>query len=798
MKPKRSTRNILIQGAIILISYTVMLNSFLAFMALPLAIAMAVVMVLANVGTNLLANAIQETLPLRGPKTATTAPALPSSEARLRLIESMRANALLTYQLGEEEDSSNERAARIDLSLRTAPWAVHHPSEVSRDHLPDRARDLAVGTSISEVFARTKGGLLILGEPGSGKTTLMLELAREGLNRAEQDPSTPVPVVFLAASWVRRPSRLNTGLNSWLIAELRRLYEISREEAEAWIESEKLLVMLDGLDEVASAQRPAFFEALRKYRQEYIATGLVVCSRTAEYRSLIEAPPARVQPLKSNAAQVPHQRLKASKPKRLPSEPLHLRHAIAVQRLVLAQVTSYLEKWGPVPLAVWKAIEGNSKRHDLLYTPLILNILVATYYNESLAHIEKVGMPRTIRQLWDAYVEKMLHPEIDAVAATTMPIQEMRAWLAWLARQLVGHNQTVFYIEHLQPDWLSTSDRWLDKVRVRLVVGLGGGPIAGLAGATAVTLIVWLVVVTLRMLRTGSLVFLWQNFVFGALVGLVFGALVSMSTKEPQAVSDCIKPTEIVIPSLAGLWRGIYKYMVLGLRIGGILLAAMLGVSVCGFLLTRSSPEGDLIYLIGGVVLTVLVCLIAGLGIGGVYWLFNGRLVEGLSTHVLADDKRERPNQGIWQSARNGLIFALVGGLGPGVVIWLIGILSSAPNDPTSAYYTLVYVLVATLFAGLYFGLSHGWAACIQHLTLRLLLWRTGVLPLNLVRFLNYGTARIVLRRVGGGYMFIHQLLLEYFAASEAPGLSTYPIARTNLGLRKWKAYKVPLHDIPG
>ena len=40
-------------------------------------------------------------------------------------------------------------------------------------------------------------------------------------------------------------------------------------------------------------------------------------------------------------------------------------------------------------------------------------------------------------------------------------------------------------------------------------------------------------------------------------------------------------------------------------------------------------------------------------------------------------------------------------------------------------------------------------------------------MPLNYVRFLEYATERIFLRRVGGGYIFIHRLVQEHFAANE-------------------------------
>ena len=40
-----------------------------------------------------------------------------------------------------------------------------------------------------------------------------------------------------------------------------------------------------------------------------------------------------------------------------------------------------------------------------------------------------------------------------------------------------------------------------------------------------------------------------------------------------------------------------------------------------------------------------------------------------------------------------------------------------------------------------------------------------GSIPGNYVRFLDYAAERILLRKVGGGYTFIHRMLLDYFAA---------------------------------
>jgi hypothetical protein len=44
---------------------------------------------------------------------------------------------------------------------------------------------------------------------------------------------------------------------------------------------------------------------------------------------------------------------------------------------------------------------------------------------------------------------------------------------------------------------------------------------------------------------------------------------------------------------------------------------------------------------------------------------------------------------------------------------------------------------------------------------------RNGDIPWNYVGFLDYAADRIFLRKVDGGYIFIHRMLMEYFAALE-------------------------------
>jgi hypothetical protein len=112
-----------------------------------------------------------------------------------------------------------------------------------------------------------------------------------------------------------------------------------------------------------------------------------------------------------------------------------------------------------------------------------------------------------------------------------------------------------------------------------------------------------------------------------------------------------------------------------------------------------------------------------------------------------------KPNQEIWKSARNSIVVIAIS-----MLFVLLFIPFSRPG-----------IILAGTF-GLAGALGFGGLACIQHVVLRFLLWRSGQMPWNLPRFLDYAAERILLRKVGGGYMFVHRLLLEYFVEAGDEG----------------------------
>ncbi len=265
--------------------------------------------------------------------------------------------------------------ALVQVELAPHLGAVRSPQLLQDEGFALPGQILAPGTSILTVFDACAQELLILGEPGAGKTILLLELVRALLTRARQDESERLPVVFRLASWAtKRPP-----LADWLLDELASpQYDVPRKVGKAWIASGQVLPLLDGLDEVPREHRAACVAAINAFRDEYGLIPLAVCSRAANYEVL----PVR----------------------------LRLRGAVLVQPLTLAQIDTALVQGGEPLAGVRAAVQENAALRELLRTPLMLDILVQAYRNLPVAPLPTLeGPPTWHEHLLAAYVERMVN-----------------------------------------------------------------------------------------------------------------------------------------------------------------------------------------------------------------------------------------------------------------------------------------------------------------------------------------------------------------------------------------------------
>ena len=149
-------------------------------------------------------------------------------------------------------------------------------------------------------------------------------------------------------------------------------------------------------------------------------------------------------------------------------------------------------------------------------------------------------------------------------------------------------------------------------------------------------------------------------------------------------------------------------------------------------------------------------------------------IFQGISSNKLSDHHRRVPNEGMKRSFFHGNVsftLGLVIFAGFAIITSLLSSTSvpAALANQSSLQSSLSRGLMnALLFGpggGLLLALSLGWLASWQHTVLRLILCITNVLPLKLSPFLSDATNSMLLRRVDGGYIFMHRTLLEYFAS---------------------------------
>ncbi|MFI5960157.1 NACHT domain-containing protein [Cryptosporangium sp. NPDC051539] len=160
-------------------------------------------------------------------------------------------------------------------NLRTdgANEPVNADGVVDGDH-PDALDDLLDDP-------RIRGRVVVLGEPGSGKTALLLRLARVGRIR----PQGRVPVLLRLSSW----DPAGQSFDDWVASRLLADYCVA-----APVPVDRILPLLDGLDEMPAARRG---DAVRAISARLPSTApLVVTARTTEYLDALEAAGETVLP----------------------------------------------------------------------------------------------------------------------------------------------------------------------------------------------------------------------------------------------------------------------------------------------------------------------------------------------------------------------------------------------------------------------------------------------------------------------------------------------------------------------
>lgn len=597
------------------------------------------------------------------------------------------------------------------------------------------------GGDLADVLERVPTGrLVVLGEPGAGKTMLMVRLVLDLL--ARRVAGGPVPVLVSLASWDPRLQ----SLYGWLRARLATDHPTLAAprvrgrvaSIQTLLEAGLILPILDGLDEVPDAIRgPAITrirDALRPGQR------VVVTCRTQQYRDIMMTPGGRPT-------------LRAA--------------AIELRPLDADTISRYLvDDAGDLDAAGrWKpvlAVLGTAKPAALaLAKPLMLGLARAIYHprpGEFAGELRDPGElcgpdladPAAVQaHLCDAFIPAAYRSPDPTRELPRWPVARAERWLSFLAAHLEYTVKT--------PDlaWWQLS-RSVSRLAGGLATGCGSFLLFGLAG--------WI--------AGGRYYGIWYGLAYGVAFGIAGGLSYGLGSRLPLTRAE-FRLRGSPLAFLTRFAVGFMPCTFLALFIGAhaeILAGLALGLALAahGWLTTPAvvkaipSPPTTLAQDRSGTLGFAFAMTLALGGAGALQVAGPGNAgpngyagIAGATVFcAVAGAFFGRPGYG------------RIGAVTYGAAGAVVGLLATAWNPPVSG-------LGSGLAFGLTFGLGAGSATTVPRawgsfVICRVFLALRGDLPWRLMSFLDDAHRRGVLRQAGAVYQFRHIELQQRLAARPA------------------------------
>jgi GTPase SAR1 family protein len=626
---------------------------------------------------------------------------------------------------------------------RTSRAVADHRERIIPDDASDDFSELTgQWDEVAEFFSTLPSRrLVVLGDSGTGKTGLAIQLLLSLLQRRR--PGEPVPVLLPISNW--DPATLSVA--DWLAAELTVTYpalgipvtdRLTR--AAALLRDGLLVPILDGFDEMPEQVRP---RALRRLN-EGLGTKqpLVLTSRGEQYQKAVHDPGGRVL---SFAAVVELHPLRGNEVSR------YLRLATAPQRL---------DKWKPVSARLADQPDGPLAR--ALSTPLMA-WLVRSAYAEGTANpvqlleftdqhdIENHLIEQFIPTVYDPDWAEDCGPEPTATRRPLQPtpqIEKAQQWLAFLAGNLRHTGTTELAWWRLERSAPRSVMAFLGGAIFALILGFAVGVPSGLAYDISTALSWGLITVLVAGLAGGLTLYV------AATSQESVPAVARLRHSRARSTRAASTPRRS--PLLRHLAEGLAVGSLSGVGVG--LLVTLVVMVARGF-----TPA-----LTSGITAAVAVMLAVALSRTLDFWL--NAPVDLMTATSPAEVLRGARTSALTQGIAGGLAFGLAFGLTRGAIIGIVAGMAAG----------LSRCLVA--------GLDQGWSkvsltAWSRYLLARLWLAADRKLPWRFNAFLRDAHYRGVLRQVGAVYQFRHDQLADCWLHSSVSQRSPLPFP-TNRKLR--------------
>jgi hypothetical protein len=298
--------------------------------------------------------------------------------------------------------------------------------------------------------------LLLIGEAGSGKTTILLFAA---LDLLTQEDNYQLPLMLNLATW-----QSDFDFAEWYERNVAESYNLSRAFAKTLIAKKDIVPFFDGFDEINETQRSHLFDKMRTYFGSDRATRFIISSRKLAYQNTAADAPVYAQ--------------------------------YEVKPLTIEQIRTALtinqEKFGSEN-ALLNAINQNPHLQEAVLNPFYLN--TASFLFEKLGKVEFKALDTegVQKELVETFVEKQV------------PSAQDRKYLWFLASNMNKRNMVVFELVNLQYDWYI--GKWsrggvflsiflaglvralISSLAFGIIIGLVGGLITGLVSGFVACLV---------------------------------------------------------------------------------------------------------------------------------------------------------------------------------------------------------------------------------------------------------------------------------------------------------------------
>ena len=561
---------------------------------------------------------------------------------------------------------------------------------------------------VPDLFTQNAQIVWILGEPGVGKKTSLLKLAKMYLDRSREQDDIKLPAYFDLSRWSQR----QTSFYDWLIKELYKIYRIENPQAISYLNETCNILFFDGLDQMEYPKQLKCVEAISKFFEHNNKTDIVITC-------LIQKEIMRTERF-------------------LPEQTIYFQ----VQLLDTEQIENYLNRLRDTGNTNQQGLRDLLKKNrviaDLARTPLMLNIMAKIYIDDTNnTEDETERRQQFIKQFINSYVVESYKK-----CRKDYTQKQMSHWLSWVSKN-IEHTST-FFIDEIQPTCLTETQ---SKIYKNLVIWANGILFGFLFGVCYGTILHYYLV----YLSPGTESSLTRGILIGLSQGFISGLVYSCSQK---AYEDEIKT---YVPLNEFSWQQYYKHTINNLRSRKKIIAPIAtGITV--FLVCLLLMPTFLQYKFSEALLTGMIA--------GPYFGIVSIISQNVKSSFIKKrnpsetiDEKSRANQGI-RDLFNLILRVAIVSASTIYLFYIIFLMILGEMRIPMLILGFCLALVTGLLAAIIntAGLSYR-----LHYFLRLVLVIDGDIPLNYAKFLDDVTNINLMRRLGGGYEFSHHLIKEYF-----------------------------------